>query len=318
MEYNGFMRVSSLLFLLLTGASRAGEQAAEVIYPIWDEENFVELYAKAVAKNQLILLLGGVLALSLLGLVLIRTVGKGQRFRFSLSWLLAFVFASSIALWGGVGWWATEKPDPYDDKFSKAFETAMQKHTRFEFDEELNWINVRRLVGNGVYVVLSPELEAAQKKINLRLADVSGKDVINRFCRLAGAGCDVRNGALLIYPEEKRPSIRKRFVPKEEWEAAVAQRLTPKVSFEMADTPITEIAKFLGSLAKISIVLAPSVQAKDAKVGMCGVRDMRLDDALTWFCFLADAEWSLRRSADGIGEIWVEPRSGFGAKDQAR
>ena len=66
-----------------------------------------ETPTETVAVGQAILGLGGTMALGLLFVILFQAIRKRQRPNFSLRWLLLFVFALSIGLYGGVRWWKT-------------------------------------------------------------------------------------------------------------------------------------------------------------------------------------------------------------------
>ena len=303
------MRPLALLLLLPLSAQPApAAEPPTPSWPLWDVDDFVDLYQREVARDQLILLVGGASAFFLLGLASLRAIRKRQRFQFSLGWLLAFVCALSVALCGGVGWWKAEKPDPGDVEFRKAFNEAMEQRVSEEFSEEDLGTVVVGIRGWGVFIFLSPELAKAQKKVSLKLPGVPRREAIRQVCELVGAGCDVRNGAILLYPEGRRPPIRWRSSPKNEWEAAIAKKLSRRISFCFGSTPMPDVVAFTGTMAKVPISLDPALHAENMTIDFMTVQKMRVDDVLTWFCYLADAEWSLARSADGVGEIRITPR----------
>lgn len=295
--------------LLLAAAVSAGEQVSELTYPIWAQEYSIESYYRSVATSQIILSVGGVLVLLLLSVVVLRVARKGQRFRFSLSWLLAFAFALSVALYGGVGWWMAEKPDDENLRFRKRVEGTLQRRLCLEYEEQEELASVARVVQSldrGVSIVVSPEL--AGKKIRPSIQSVTVRDAINHICKLAGAGCDVRHGAMFIYPEGKRPPIRKRFRPREKWETETAVRLKRRFCGCFVDTPLTEVMQFVSSLSRVKISFDPDIQAESIMLNLELRGDIRMDDALTWSCFLSDTEWTVRKSDDGVGEVWISPR----------
>lgn len=138
------MRLMPVFCLSLLGPVLAGEQPANRPYPLWDGQESVADYAKhenlpstktldlgngvklemvlipagqfimgtpepvtpnkSVMLGQPIVVLGGALALILVAVVIVQSVRKRQRPKFSLRWLLLFVFSVSIAMYGGVRW----------------------------------------------------------------------------------------------------------------------------------------------------------------------------------------------------------------------
>jgi len=60
------MRIPLLVMASLTRIAMAGE--APFVYPIWDQDNFVAQYEKAMALSQFALFVGGALVLLLVGL----------------------------------------------------------------------------------------------------------------------------------------------------------------------------------------------------------------------------------------------------------
>ena len=71
---------------------------------------------------------------------------------------------------------------------------------------------------------------------------------------------------------------------------------------------MSEVIQFTRGLTGVRISVAPQIQAENVAINMPRVENVRLEDALNWFCFFAKAEWTLRQTEEGKGEIWVYPQ----------
>ncbi|MCY3022059.1 MAG: hypothetical protein NTW87_23855 [Planctomycetota bacterium] len=248
-------------------------------YPILDPVESYEQYAKRVAVSQTILAAGGLATLGLLIVV-------------------------------AIGWWRAEKPDEGDERWRKTLHDDMEEKISLEFENE-SLPRVAISLRPHAFVVLSPELAEKKMKVTWRIDGVARKDAISQFCKRVGAAWDIRNGAIFIYPEGKAPPLRKRPSASEGWKPETLKKLSRRISFQMYETPLARAVHFINSLARVKIVLDPRLEnADDPRIFMCPVDDMRVDDTLTWFCLLGNAEWTRKQADDGTDIIWVAPREG--------
>lgn len=294
-----------ILFFVLAGAISAGDQESNYENRLLDPPMTLEQYARRVTESQIILALGGALALGMATVVVVRAIKKRRRPQFSLRWFILFIFALDIALYGGVRWWRTEKPDAEDIKWMNTLHETMEKKISFEFlDTPLS----EAIYFLGSSIIMSPELAEKETPITLKVNNVARKDVIAQVCKLAHADWDIRNEAIFVYPEGKAPPLHKRLSPIFGWEAEAAKKLSRRVSFCCGGDPMTDLFRFLGEMANINIVFDPKFKNPDDVKLFIRFTDMRLENAITWFCLFGGAEWSLKKSDKGVGEIWITLR----------
>ena len=84
----------------------------------------------------------------------------------------------------------------------------------------------------------------------------------------------------------------------EAWRAQFDKALDRRVTFEFVETPVMECIRFLQTLAKLNIVVAPKAfgDGEPPTVNL-KVTNMRLETALTWVCRVAGLEWEMEDQA---------------------
>ncbi|MHC4502298.1 MAG: hypothetical protein ACYTFI_03255 [Planctomycetota bacterium] len=83
-----------------------------------------------------------------------------------------------------------------------------------------------------------------------------------------------------------------------EWEKEVRRKLDRKVSFEFAETPLTEAIAFLQTLTKVNMIIDPAAaEASGSTPITLKVTNMTLGLALDWILKLADLDFALRDNA---------------------
>ncbi|MFP4055609.1 MAG: hypothetical protein ACLF0G_01935 [Candidatus Brocadiia bacterium] len=85
--------------------------------------------------------------------------------------------------------------------------------------------------------------------------------------------------------------------PQPEWEAALREALERRVSFDFVDTPLSDVASFLSTLAEVTIVLDNEALGQQEPRVTLRVRDMRLGAALDWVSRLAGLTYGLKDEA---------------------
>jgi len=111
--------------------------------------------------------------------------------------------------------------------------------------------------------------------------------------------------AQVRYPEDWE-RIRRRVetagkieqIDEPEWEKEVRRKLDRKVSFEFAETPLTEAISFLQTLTKVNMIIDPAAaEASGSTPITLKVTNMTLGLALDWILKLADLDFALRDNA---------------------
>ncbi len=111
--------------------------------------------------------------------------------------------------------------------------------------------------------------------------------------------------AQVRYPEDWE-RIRRRVetagmieqIDEPEWEKEVRRKLDRKVSFEFAETPLTEAVAFLQTLTKVNMIIDPAAaEAEGSTPITLKVTNMTLGLALDWILKLADLDFALRDNA---------------------
>jgi hypothetical protein len=168
---------------------------------------------------------------------------------------------------------------------------------------ELNW-------NSHTYIVLSPEISDAQIRLTLKLDKVSRREAIAAFCERAGISWDIMHGAVYLYPRKKCALMPKRPIAKKQWERDVLNHLSRRtVSLEMIDTSFVDAIQYVGDMQRHVLTLDKKFGKRDeVLVFFCPVRDMRVDDAITWLCLLGRADWTLKKNNAGDGTIFIRSR----------
>ncbi|MHC4248779.1 MAG: hypothetical protein ACYS9X_06585 [Planctomycetota bacterium] len=88
-----------------------------------------------------------------------------------------------------------------------------------------------------------------------------------------------------------------------EWAKDIERKLERKVSFEFAETPLTEAVAFLQTLTKVNIIIDPAAaEQKGTTPITLKVTNMTLRLALDWILKLADLDYALRDYAIFVSE----------------
>jgi hypothetical protein len=87
-------------------------------------------------------------------------------------------------------------------------------------------------------------------------------------------------------------------IDEQEWEKEVKRKLDRKVSFEFAETPLTEAIAFLQTLTKVNMIIDPAAaEASGSTPITLKVTNMTLGLALDWILKRADLDFALRDNA---------------------
>jgi len=98
-----------------------------------------------------------------------------------------------------------------------------------------------------------------------------------------------------------------------EWKQAVRRKLDRKVSFEFAETPLTEAIAFIQILTKVSMIIDPvSAEAKGSTPVTLKVTNESLEEAFRRLLEIGGLEYTLRD-----GAIWVATRERIAALAEA-
>jgi len=280
-----------------------GALAPHSPYPLPDENKILE-------QNLIILGVGLALTLGLILSVLVPAISQRKRPTFSLKWLLACVLSASVALYGGVCCWNIRLPNTEELEWRASLNSYMETTVQVEIEDEplpLNQLVLSCLPRRPIYVFMSPDFGDKCVSVPTKAKSVAMKEFIPMLCKQADADWDILYRAILIYPKASRYRPQERPIAAAAWEAALLGKLSRKTTWEMICTPFGEAAEYLGSLSNIRMEFGPQVDQM-LEVNLCPGENMRLDDSLTWFCFLTKTEWSLKPTENGAGMIWIEPR----------
>jgi len=100
---------------------------------------------------------------------------------------------------------------------------------------------------------------------------------------------------------EKAGTIQQTEQP--EWAREIERKLERKVSFEFAETPLTEAVTFLQTLTKVNIIIDPTAaEEKGSTPITLKVTNMTLRLALDWILKLADLDYALSDHAIFVSE----------------
>ncbi|MBI3828666.1 MAG: hypothetical protein HY291_04070 [Planctomycetes bacterium] len=250
--------------------------------------------------------LGGALALLLLGFPLVRAIRKRERPRFSIAWLLAFVVVLSIGLYGGVKWWTF---DPEEAEWQARLDQVLTKKLLEENNSgDLRLFNISLLTSSEIHVFINPSLDDFESKSHITLSNLSLREALNAMCTSNGLEWEACNEAIYIKKKED-PDPQHLPIVTQEWEREIMRRLNRRGSFEDIDVPLTGEVEYICTLPGIKFAFAPELLNSPIKpLQFCPIQNMRLYNALTWICYLGDAEWSLKPTPDGKGMVWIEPR----------
>ena len=118
-----------------------------------------------------------------------------------------------------------------------------------------------------------------QKPVTLRANAMKLKVALKWICRLTETSHVLEDGAFFISTERRLKEggfrLAKPLPP------ALKKKLQRKVSFDFVDTPVADIARFLGQLTGISFQLDPKASPKGTTVTL-KVNDLPLKRALGW------------------------------------
>jgi len=137
--------------------------------------------------------------------------------------------------------------------------------------------------------------------ITLSLTNTRLSVALRWILRMADLDYGLVDGAVFISTPERIASARRalhdrRFAdalrPKTKWSREIRRRLERRISFEFAETPLSEAIAFLQTLTKMNMILDPSAKASRRQVTM-KVTNMPLDSALRWTCLIAGCDYAL-------------------------
>ena len=201
-----------------------------------------------------------------------------------------------------------------DDEFKKSIHDLLDKKISLELkDGTTLYAAVLLLRGlSSANVIVDPKLGAA--KLALKIEGTQTKNAIDQICKLVSAGWDVRNGAIFIFPGGKAPPRAKIPQAKDPWEVDTLKKLATKIRLNFVDFGVKDIVGQISDLTKVNISLDPKFVGNRFddlnKIPVTlEVSKMRADDALTWICYFAGAEWTLKKDDGGVGTVWITKRT---------
>ncbi|MFH0939214.1 MAG: hypothetical protein V1899_08035 [Planctomycetota bacterium] len=108
----------------------------------------------------------------------------------------------------------------------------------------------------------------------------------------------------LTYPANwaeisQRSSMEMQRKAEESWKQDIRKKLSRRVTFEFADTPLSDTINFLNNFTQINIILDPRMitDGVDKAPITLRVADMEMEVALRWILRLAELEYDLRNQA---------------------
>ncbi len=306
------MRFIQTLLVVWIGLATA--QAADPWPPslrnltVWEGTYPPETLDENLAEPGTFVAVGASLMLGLILFVAVSSMMRGRRPRFSLRVALAFMIAAGIFLFGGVPMWSTDRASDHvawKRKVRQSLNTPV-----YAGIDDMTLPQAARSIQtqSRIFIVVSPSLANEPIKTPLEFDHVRLSDALDKLCERVKAKWSVCNGAIFIYPENVLPPQQRVPHADEPWQLNVETSIQRRVSLEFFDMPFDEGVNFISEISGVEIRISPDLREATPVIQFCPVSEMRVDDALTWMCLLADAQWSLRKGPDGKGEIYISPR----------
>lgn len=181
-----------------------------------------------------------------------------------------------------------------EKKAKKGLEAVLKKRMSVDFVQTplQDVVDFLANLTNTTILVDPAVVEEDEKAITLKVEDMQARLVIDWIVRLAGLAYVVKDDAIFISNKKTVTRVAKAKKPRAT--GALKKTLERKISFDIVQTPLSDVFAFLSNLSGLNMVVHPAVLPEKRYVTL-RVKEMPLGTAIDWIACLAGVKYSFEK-----------------------